>query len=76
MSSGRAFYEYSFDSFSEDVPSLVKHIKEALKVDPSLLEKEVYTKEVNEEKIVKDFVRESDLDNYSNEELLNFTSSF
>lgn len=73
MSSGRAFYEYSFDSFSDDVPSLVKRIKEALKVDPSLLEKEVYTKDVSEEKITKDFVRESDLDNYSNEELLNFT---
>ncbi len=73
MSSGRAFYEYSFDSFSEDVPSLVKRIKESLKVDASLLNKEVFTKDVEEEKIVKDFIRESDFSNYSNEELLNFT---
>ncbi len=72
MSNGRGFYEYSFDSFPNDLLSFCNKIKEAIKVDESLSNIEVYSKDVEEEKLEKDFVRESDFENYSNEELLSF----
>ncbi len=72
MSNGRGFYEYSFDSFPSNIQEFSSHIKQAIKVDDSLLDIEVYSKDVEEEKLEKDFVRESDFDSYTNEELLAF----
>lgn len=68
MSNGKAFFEYSFDVLEEDVKGFAKKIIESVKLQDPI--EEVNTGLIEEEPLKKDFVREGDLDQFSNQELL------
>ncbi len=72
LTNGGAFFEYSFDNFQEGVENIIKHVEELTNINQKLKKLEVQTKPVFEEKLVKDYVRESDFDSYSNKQLLDF----
>jgi len=70
MHNGRAFFEYSLDDITGDIPALAKRIADSVKVEDSLLDKEISVKLPADEPMVRSFSRECDFDNYSDEELL------
>ncbi len=71
MHDGRAFYEYSVNDISGDIHALAAKIISEVKIDPSLKDNTVGIKSFDDEPLVKDFFRESDIDDFSDEELLN-----
>lgn len=70
MHNGRAFFEYSLDDITGDIPTLANKIVEAIKVEDSLIEKEISVSVPKDEPMVKSFYRECDFDKFSDEELL------
>lgn len=72
MTNGASFFEYSFDYFAEDVKELAKKIVESVKVSDDLKNLEITSLDIDEEPLVKDFVRENDFDKFDNEKLLDF----
>lgn len=72
MSNGNAFYEYSFDSFDQDIKELAKTILSKVEIADELKKLEVKTLDVDDTPLVKDFLRESDLDKFENGDLLDF----
>ena len=69
MSNGQAFFEYSFDNLPSDIASFANEIVSKVKL-PKLNEGEVATIAVDDEPLVKDFIRENDIDQFSNEEIM------
>ncbi|MBE5803067.1 MAG: TldD/PmbA family protein [Clostridiales bacterium] len=67
---GKAFYEYSLDDISGDKEALAEKILSAVKADPSLESRMISAAAVADEPMVKDFVRESDFADYTDEQLL------
>ncbi len=67
---GRSFFEYSLDDISGDKKALADRICRAVEIDPSLRSAMIDGEAVADEPMVKDFVRESDFENYSDEQLL------
>ena len=67
---GRAFFEYSIDDITGDIVALANKITGAIKVEESLIEKEISVNVPKDEPMVKSFSRECDFDNFSDEELL------
>lgn len=72
MTSGKSFYEYSFDDVKGDVDDLVKKIIEETKIHSSLVDKQINGAPVADQPLVKDFVRESDIHNYDDKTLMEF----
>ena len=72
MSNGREFYEYSLDDISGDIPALAKNITESLKLEDSLKTNTIDEVLLNDEPLVKSFVREGDFEQYTDKELLEF----
>ena len=70
MHNGRAFFEYSLDDITGDIPALAKRIADSVKVEDSLIDKEISVDLPADEPMVRSFSRECDFDNYSDEELL------
>ncbi len=66
MNNGRAFYEYSFDSFDSDIVSLAKKIVSKVSVTDNLSKLEISPLDIPDEPLVKDFVREDDFDKFDN----------
>lgn len=67
---GKAFYEYSLDDISGDKEALAEKILAAVKADPALEGCMISAAAVADEPMVQDFVRESDFDAYTDEQLL------
>ncbi len=67
---GKAFYEYSLDDISGDKAALAGKILAAVKADPALEGRMISAAAVADEPMVKDFVRESDFADYTDEQLL------
>ncbi len=70
MHDGKAFYEYSLDDISGDKAALAEKIIAAVKADSALAGCMISAAAVVDEPMVKDFVRESDFADYTDEELL------
>ena len=70
MHDGKAFYEYSLDDISGDKEQLAEKIITAVKAGASLESRMISAAAVADEPMVKDFVRESDFADYSDEQLL------
>ena len=70
LHNGRAFFEYSLDDISGDIPALASKITEAIKVEDSLVDKQINVSVPADEPMVKSFSRECDFDSFSDEELL------
>ena len=70
MHQGGVFYEYSLDDLSGDISLLAKSIIEKVQLSPALAEREVSPAGIEDAPLVKDFVRENDFDEYSDEYLL------
>lgn len=67
---GRAFYEYSLDDLSGDKEALAEKIIAAVAVDPSLESRTITAAAVADEPMVQDFVRETDFEAHSDEQML------
>ena len=72
MTNGKAFFEYSFNEFEDDIVSFSQKIISKLDLSSELKNIEINSLDINEEELTKDFVRESDFDKFTNEQLLNF----
>ena len=70
MHDGKAFYEYSLDDISGNKEQLAEKIITAVKAGASLESRMISAAAVADEPMVKDFVRESDFADYSDEQLL------
>lgn len=72
MWNGRAYYEYSLDDIAGDTEKLAeKIVREAVPSD-KVSDMEIKPSEPIDEPLVKSFVRESDFDEYTDGELLDF----
>ena len=70
MNDGRAFYEYSLDDVGGDIPALAEKIIRAVEVDGSLKSRTITSAPIQDEPMERDFLRETDFDRYSDEDLL------
>ena len=70
MHDGRAFFEYSIDDITGDIPALASKIIDAIKVEESLIDKEISVSVPKDEPMVESFSRECDFDDFSDEDLL------
>lgn len=75
MKNDNSFFEYSLDDIKGDKKELAKRIIDSLKIDSNLAKKMIQTKDIKDEPLEKSFVRESDLDNYSVSDKLNFVKN-
>ena len=74
MSNGKAFYEYSLDLIPDDLDSLVDKIINDLELGKDYEKDMVKTLKVDDAPLRKDFEREDDFADYSNEDLIKFVS--
>ena len=72
LSNGGSFFEYSFDNFLKGIDDVVLNISKLTNLNKDLESLEIESLDVEEEKLVKDFVREDDFANFTNEDILNF----
>ena len=70
MHDGRSFYEYSCDDISGDKKELAAKITAAVSTDAGLGERRITTKPISDEPMQRDFVRENDFGEYTDEQLL------
>ena len=70
MHNGRAFFEYSIDDISGDIPTLAARITEAVRTEQSLTDREISVPLPKDMPLVKSFERPCDFDSFSDEELL------
>ncbi len=70
MHSGRSFYEYSCDDVTGDKKALAEKIVNAVRIDPELDGRRIKTSVIKDEPMKKDFVRETDFSDYTDEYLL------
>ena len=66
------FYEYSLDDIRGDLNSLVDEIHRSFRFSRALQLKPIGIHDLSDEPLVKSFCRESDLDRYSEEQLLDY----
>ncbi len=67
---GKSFFEYSIDDISGDKKALAQRICREIEIDPSLRSAMIDGEAVADEPMVKNFVRESDFADYTDEYLL------
>ncbi len=72
MAGNGVFFEYSLDDIGGDTDALTAKIAAAFRVHESLNASPVAAAVLPDEPLVRSFVRESDLQNYSEQELLDF----
>ncbi|MDD6926481.1 MAG: TldD/PmbA family protein [bacterium] len=75
LSNGGAVYEYSFDDFSLSPKEIAAKAVSSLKTTEKMKSNTISAKFPEFEKMTKSFKRDSDFDDYSEEELLSFCSS-
>ena len=66
------FYEYSLDDIRGDLGGLVDEIHRSFRFSKALQLKPIGIHDLSDEPLVKSFCRESDLDRYSEEQLLDY----
>lgn len=69
-----AILEYSLNDLKGDMHKLAKQIKEELNIPNDLAKLAINVSNLDNEKMIKSFLRRSDFHNYSDKELLDFTS--
>ena len=72
MNSNKSFFEYSLDDLDTDYVLQAKEIVEAIKLDHRFDKTQISVTSVEDEKFEKDFLRESDFENYNDEDILSF----
>ena len=72
LHNGNSFFEYSLSDISEDKNLIVQRIIKELKVQENFADKCIKCNIPLDEKLVKSFCRESDFENYSDNEVLSF----
>ena len=72
MSSGSGFFEYSVDDIGEDIPALAAKIREAFALQAKLNPQTISQVHLPDEPLKKDFCRESDLEAYTDDQLLTY----
>ena len=72
MWDGRAYYEYSLDDITGDAEKLAEKIACEAKPSKTVSDMEIKPGEPIDEPLVKSFIRESDFDEYTDGELLDF----
>ena len=69
---GGCFFEYSLDDISEDVASLAEEIRQGFSVSAALKQEKIQGVHLEDAPLVWSFSRESDLNDYSDAQLLEF----
>ena len=72
INNGGCFFEYAVDDIGEDVNALAQQIKEAFTVSAQLKQECIQNIQMEDKPLVKSFLRESDLHDYSDAALLDF----
>lgn len=69
------FYEYSLDDIHGDQDALVAEILKSFRFSKALKAEPIGVRELRDEPLLRSFCRESDLDRYSDQQLLEFCKS-
>ena len=69
------FYEYSMDDIQDDPDALVSHILKSFRFSRALKAQPIGVRNLSDEPLVQSFSRKSDLDQYSDQQLLDFCKS-
>lgn len=72
MHDGKSFFEYSLSDISGDKKQLADKIIQAVQTHPDMLARSISCPVPEDEPMTKSFVRESDFDDYSDEQILAF----
>ena len=72
LHNGASFFEYSLDDISGDKKALAEKICREVKIAPALEGKMLRGTAVEDQPLVKDFLRESDFDRYTDDQILTF----
>ena len=72
MSNGRVFYEYSLDDIAGDLSALAATIVDAFRVNEALSANTIGEVRLSDEPLVQSFARESDLADFTDDQLLTF----
>ncbi len=75
LHNGKSFFEYSLDDIRGDKAALAKKILTALKLAPSMEEKQICAQALRDEPMVKSFKRDCDFESYTNAQLLEFAKT-
>ena len=70
MHNGKAFFEYSLDDLSGDIPALAEKIRRAVAISPSLEDRMIESNAVKDEPLRRDFIRETDFASYGDSDIL------
>ena len=74
MHNGKAFFEYSLDDLSGDIPALAEKIRRAVAISPSLEDRMIESTAVKDEPLRRDFIRETDFASYGDSDILSYCS--
>ena len=69
------FYEYSLDDIHGDLDALVAEILKSFRFSKALKAQPIGVRDLSDEPLVRSFSRESDLDQYTDQQLLDFCKS-
>lgn len=72
LHNGASFFEYSLDDISGDKKALAEKICREVEIAPALEGKMLRGTAVEDQPLVKDFLRESDFDRYTDDQILTF----
>lgn len=72
LNDGGCFFEYALDDIGEDVNALAEEIKEAFSVSTALKQDCIRDVHLEDEPLTQSFTRKSDLNEYSDAQLLAF----
>ena len=73
MKNNKGFFEYALDDIKGDIQKLANEIVAKLSINESLMAKMIDTADILDEPMEKSFVRESDFDKYSVNDLMDYT---
>lgn len=72
LNQGGCFFEYSMDDICEDIAGLADEIRQSFKIGAGLQQPVISEIHLSDEPLVKSFVRASDLNDYTDAQLLEF----
>ena len=72
INDGGCFFEYAMDDIGQDVSALAQEIRQSFAVSAALKQDSIADIHLEDQPLVQSFVRESDLNDYSDAQLLEF----
>lgn len=72
LNNGYGFFEYAFNDFKGNVKEFAEEIKNKFSISKEIADSMIKIDKIVEEELVKDFSRDTDIDEYSSKDILDF----